>query len=50
MEARLNDWSAEQYKEALERKTDEIAMPFKIKAEKLDGKTILICNKVVIFL
>ena len=38
MEERLNDWSAAQYKEALARKTDEMAMPFKSKATKLDGK------------
>ena len=38
MEERLNDWSAAQYKEALARKTDEMAMPFRSKATKLDGK------------
>jgi hypothetical protein len=45
MEERLNDWSAEQYKEALSRKTDEIAMPFKSKATKLDGKFVLMCMR-----
>ena len=44
MEERLNNWSAEQYREALSRKTDEIATPFKSKATKLDGKFVLICD------
>ena len=37
MEERLNDWSAAQYKEALSRRTEEMAMPFRSKAAKLDG-------------
>ena len=37
MEERLNDWSAAQYREALSRKTDEMATPFRNKASKLDG-------------
>ena len=41
MEERLNDWSAAQYKEALARKTDEMAMPFRSKATKLDGKKLI---------
>ena len=41
MEERLNDWSAAQYKEALARKTDEMAMPFRSKATKLDGKKLV---------
>jgi glypican 6 len=36
MEERLNDWSAAQYREALSRKTDEMATPFRNKASKLD--------------
>ncbi len=38
MEERLNDWSAAQYKEALSRRTDEMAMPFKTKASNLEGR------------
>ena len=41
MEERLNDWSAAQYREALSRKTDEMATPFRNKASKLDGNISL---------
>ena len=38
METRLGEWSSQQYRKALKRRTDQMAAPFKAKATQLDGK------------
>ena len=42
METRLGEWSSQQYRKALQRRTDQMAAPFKAKATQLDGKKIVI--------
>ena len=42
METRLGEWSSAQYKKALQRRTDQMAAPFKAKATQVDGELLFV--------